>query len=721
MRSAKVSLRITLLSCIVILLLMTLSIVWISATRGLRASIEIMAQATSHEALARVGEQTKAQLDNAQAAGTLAGQRILLLERNRGRALRHSDLPEVTAILRRIIQVYPGLSYLSVSFAERGEYAHVQRNGSELSAVEMTRPINGVATQRYVKFRNGARTITRIDTNHRYDPRTRPFFKDAVRAGKSVWTDSYPFVEAGDVTYPGLSLAMPFYSGERLSYVVTADFTSSKLCHFLQGVKVAQTGYAFVVDDRSNGGHVLLAHPNPDILLQKKGNVTELARVGQLKDAVLRTVMADIIKYRDKSGAFAGKVSHDTGSVAPADEYFISYSRLENEPGAPAPGLSIGTIIPAAELTGPLGNHERTITAVGIIAVGLGLIVSWLISLAVTRPLNATVQQLAKVGAMELDFAPTPSSLLTEVDELAVSVNRMKVGLHSFSRYVPTDLIGRVLATGTEPVLGGEERELTIYFCDIVDFVGMAEQLEPDALLHQLGEYLEDLSQGITQTNGTIDKYIGDSIMAFWGAPEPQENHAELACRAMLDNKERMRQLRKQWRERGLPPLYARMAVHTGKVIVGNIGSEQRFNYTVIGDSVNVASRLERLNRLYGTELLISDVTYLAVADKLVVRPIDFVRVKGRKGVVQIFEPLGFRDAMSNKELLHAERMVVISVSMLNHYRTRQWHEVLDCVEQILVLHPEDTVALLFRQRCEEYMKNPPPANWDGVDYTTKF
>jgi len=724
LRSAKISLRITLLSCIVFLLLLTFAIVWVSATRGLRASVEVMAEAASHEALSRVEEQTKAQLDNAQIAGTLVGNRVLQMERARGRSLAVADLPELTTHLHEIIQVYPGLSYLSVSFAAHGEYAHVQRDGDKLSAVEMTRPVNGVATQTYIAYNDARRVITRIDPNHRYDPRTRPFFKAAVHAGKGVWTDSYPFVEPDGITYPGLSLAMPVYSGKRLAYVVTADFTSARLCHFLQDIKVGRTGYAFVIDDRSGGGHVLLAHPNSDLLLQKRGNTTELARIGQVNDVVLREAMGSIVKYRDKNGVYVGKVkvggNSVTGTVG-AHEYFVSYAPIRNIEGTPSPGLSIGTIIPAVELIGPFAAHERTISGVAIIAISLGLIVSWLISLAVSRPLQAAVRQLSEVGEMKFDLPPLMSSVLIEVSELANSVEQMKVSLRAFSRYVPTDLVSRVLATGTDPVLGGEMRELTVHFCDIAGFTTVAEKMSPQELLQLLSECLGELSEEITFSGGTIDKYIGDSIMAFWGAPEPLPDHAAIACRALLRNCRRMEKLRVRLQERQLPPLHVRMALHTGTVLVGNIGSEHRLNYSVIGDTVNVASRLENLNRLYGTSILISDATRQAIGAGLIARPVDWVRVEGREAALQIFEPFGFEGEMEPAEQERSLHVVEISERALALYRARRWQEAVECFDAILEILPGDSVAVLFKTSCQAYAQNPPPASWDGVEQTFKL
>lgn len=679
-----------------------------------------MAHALSQEALARVEEKIQGQLEDARAASTLAATSVLDIESALGRPLEVSDLPRVTARLRGIAQVYPGLAFVSVSFAERGEYAHVQRSGQTISAVEMTRPLSGVATQKYIRFDGSKRIVTRVDPRHRYDPRTRPFFKAVSRAGHAAWTDSYPFVEPGGVTYPGLSLATPVYSRGKLAYVITADFSSAGLCDFLRNLNVGRSGYAFVVDDRDNGASVLLAHPDRKLLLQTRGEKTEIVRLDQIPDSALRQLLQRIAHRSDAEKTFTGKIADapNAQTGAAGREYFVAYGRVE---GTPNPGLSMGTLVPASELTGPLAIHERTITLVGITALALGLIFSWLISVAVARPLSAAVRQLGEVGKMRFDLPPVMRSGLAEVNELASSIDQMKLGLSSFSRYVPTDQVRRVLASGTEPTLGGEVRPLTIHFCDIAGFTSIAEKLPPDELLSLLSECLGELSDEIMLSHGTIDKYIGDSIMAFWGAPEPLPDHALRACRAVLRNRECMMRLRQSWSERGLPLLHTRMALHTGSTLVGNIGSRHRLNYTVMGDTVNVASRLENINRLYGTEILISETTRHAAGEILLARPVDWVRVEGREGALQIFEPLGVSDEMSHADLQRALCIVELSESALKQYRARRWQEASSIFSELLEVVPQDSVASLLKSRCERFGSTPPVGAWDGVDQTFKL
>jgi adenylate cyclase len=262
---------------------------------------------------------------------------------------------------------------------------------------------------------------------------------------------------------------------------------------------------------------------------------------------------------------------------------------------------------------------------------------------------------------------------------------------------------------------------LTVHFCDITGFTSIAERMPPDELLQLLSECLGELSEEILNSGGTIDKYIGDNIMAFWGAPEPLSDHARRACRAVLANRIRMACLRDRWSARGLPPMHVRIGLHTGDVIVGNMGSEHRLDYTVLGDAVNVSSRLENLNRLYGTEILISETTRRAAGENLVARPIDWVRVAGREQSLQIFEPLGFRDEMDQAEAEQACRIAEVSERALNYYHAREWRKAINELDEVLILLPRDGAAGVLRARCEHYKKTPPPHLWDGADQTYKF
>jgi adenylate cyclase len=215
----------------------------------------------------------------------------------------------------------------------------------------------------------------------------------------------------------------------------------------------------------------------------------------------------------------------------------------------------------------------------------------------------------------------------------------------------------------------------------------------------------------ILASGGLIDKYEGDAIMAFWGAPLPQEDHAARACLAALQNQRRLAELRREFQASGLPPVYSRIGVNTGEMIIGNMGSSQRFDFTVIGDSVNLASRLEGANKTYGTGIIISEDTYRHAAGRVEVRELDLLRVKGKEVPVRIYELLAGTGELDGKMGEARDRFT----EGLGHYRRQEWTEAMRCFQQALEAVPEDVPSKVFVERCREFMQTPPPAPWDGV------
>lgn len=292
----------------------------------------------------------------------------------------------------------------------------------------------------------------------------------------------------------------------------------------------------------------------------------------------------------------------------------------------------------------------------------------------------------------------------------------MKTGLRSFQKYVPEELVRSLIESGEEAELGGSRKELTVFFSDIVGFTSISEQLTPDRLVALLAVYLEEMTGEILRSGGTVDKYIGDAIMAFWGAPRSHETPALSACRAALANQARLEALRVRWEQEGLPPLRARIGLHTGEAIVGNFGSPRRLDYTAIGDTVNVASRLEGLNRVYGTEILISKATRRAVGEMMITRPIDRVAVKGRKEGLLVYELLGEVGGPADSEAPLHDRYV----EALNLYFEKDWKAAAEGFESAIGDGPNNSAAILMRERCKQLLVNPPSADWDGVFHAPK-
>jgi adenylate cyclase len=279
----------------------------------------------------------------------------------------------------------------------------------------------------------------------------------------------------------------------------------------------------------------------------------------------------------------------------------------------------------------------------------------------------------------------------------------------AFSRYVSNSLVEIIINHPEQLRLGGEEVEVTVLFSDIAGFTGISEGLTPENLIRLLNEYFSGMTDIILNSNGTVDKYIGDAIMAFWGAPLPLAGHAEKACRAALAMQIAIRPLQESWQKRGLPPMQARLGLHTGQAVVGNVGSKDRFNYTVMGDAVNLASRLEGVNKIYGTHIIVSEATYQQAGPDFLFRELDLVRVKGRVQPVVIYELLGRKAEGDNFPWLHDFSAAIES------YRRRQWEAASKLFQEVLARRPGDPPSLCFQKRLEYFQQHPPQPDWGGV------
>ncbi|MBZ5515055.1 MAG: adenylate/guanylate cyclase domain-containing protein [Acidobacteriia bacterium] len=280
----------------------------------------------------------------------------------------------------------------------------------------------------------------------------------------------------------------------------------------------------------------------------------------------------------------------------------------------------------------------------------------------------------------------------------------------AFAQYVAPSVIKQLLDRPELMRLGGEERELTAMFSDIRNFTGISEGMTPAALVDLLNGLLSEMTEVIFAHWGTLDKYIGDSIMAFWGSPYPQADHAERACQAALEMLRTLKTARARWQAEGRPELNIGIGINTGPMLVGNMGSKRRFNFTVMGDNVNLASRLEGLNKTFGTRLIVSESTYHLVQDKILGRELDWIRVKGKVRPVRIYELLdASEDAKNVRDLVGRFH------KGLEAYRSAQWETALERFGDILRDYPEDGPTRTFLQRCWEYHEEPPTSEWDGV------
>ena len=287
----------------------------------------------------------------------------------------------------------------------------------------------------------------------------------------------------------------------------------------------------------------------------------------------------------------------------------------------------------------------------------------------------------------------------------------------NFAKYVNPAIVEQIAANPDGVKLGGQKREVTIMFTDIAGSTSIAEKLSPESMIALLNEYLDAMSNVIMEEGGTLDKFEGDAIMAFFGAPIPQEDHAVRACRAAIKMRVRLAELQSEWDKGGTlpggekyPQIDFRCGINTGEVIVGNIGSNDHFNYTVIGDDVNACNRLEGANKEFNTKTMISEKTYLKTGGLLNCRWLARVKVVGKNEPIKVYELRGEKAELNGPDQLAEGYNEAISL-----YYSRSFIEALAKFDVILKVFPDDGPSKYFRQKCDVFSKMPPPTDWDGV------
>jgi adenylate cyclase len=371
------------------------------------------------------------------------------------------------------------------------------------------------------------------------------------------------------------------------------------------------------------------------------------------------------------------------------------------------------------------GFNEELVDIALIIFFGVGLGL-WC---GRTRPLTATLTTLAALTAFCFfvyfgfvhwgrwySFVVPAATLVASYASITsfrvITEERDKRKIRrTFSQYLSPGVIALIEKDPNEYIRpGGEVKDLTVMFSDIRDFTTLSEGLTPDELVNLLNQYLSAMTDILFRNLGTLDKYIGDAIMAFWGSPFPQQDHAHCACRCALEMIASLEELNRKWEKQGGRRIAIGIGLNTGPVNVGNMGSDKRLAWTVMGDNVNLASRLEGMTKQYRSRVIISESTYDQVADQFVGREVDRIRVKGKKKPVVIYEllaPISERDAYA--------ALLTKYNAALDVYRSQNWQEATGMFGELLAMYPDDGPTQVLLQRCVEFLEEAPEPDWDGV------
>jgi adenylate cyclase len=515
-----------------------------------------------------------------------------------------------------------------------------------------------------------------------FDPRVRPWYVDAERRKAPALTDPYGFAWATDI---GVSAGVPIAGGGALGF----DFTLATLADLLGAYKITPNSI------------IALTTRTSDVAIESKPCVaTTPGCLGG--DAEVRRTLRRIANEANDQGRRIERNVEVSGR-----DYRLIVEAIPPVFGKP---LTVAAAVPVAELQAASRTLlERAALAAGL-AILLGIVAVGLASLLLSRSLARIAAKTERIGNLDFSDHVPVISRITEILKLSNAVEHMREGLQVFGLYVSRELVSEIMRAPGKTGLGGTRRQLTVMFTDIEGFSRIAETIKPELLTARLSRYFDVLGTAISAHRGMIDKYIGDSIMAFWNAPQPDPDHIFNACAAALEAADGSRRLAVKWHERRRPVFHTRIGLHTGLAVVGNVGARTRINYTLVGAVANQASRLEGLNKIYGTEILASGEIAAATADRLVWRHIDRIVAAGTTETHDLYELLGeIGDAAQHAPFLEKWQ------AARHAYIEGRFAAALEGFQVALADRPHDKACRAYIERCAELARQPAPASWDGV------
>ena len=350
--------------------------------------------------------------------------------------------------------------------------------------------------------------------------------------------------------------------------------------------------------------------------------------------------------------------------------------------------LAAGVALSTRFTSAAIGGAIAAATMVGV--------VGWCTALYANRWIVDQVPQMLAVG---FSFAATSAVNFLHEGRQRLQVKRI------FGQYVSKKVVEKILKHSDAMHLEGERKPLTIFFMDFAGFTAMSEKLDPSELVKLISEYHNEAAEEIFKTEGTLDKFIGDAIMAYWNDPIEQSDHALRACLTAIGAQKKLLKMAEVMKHRGLPEMGARIGLNTGVATVGNMGSKEQVNYTLIGDEVNLASRLEGVNKEFGTKIIVSEATYLPAKERLEVRELALIKVKGKKLPVRIYELIGAKGEVPSERMETVKKFE----AALADFRARRF-----CEASAVFRSLGDVASRVYVDLCELYLKDPPAADWDG-------
>ena len=534
-----------------------------------------------------------------------------------------------------------------------------------------------------------------------YDGRVRPWFLSARSSpnGEPVWTDPYLFFPD---YVPGISLVQQIQNADEEFVGITfVDFELRFLSRALLDFQNDRPGSQSVVFDDAG---TVLAHTRPNSTSQPndQGEI-QMVQLDTHVEPLVRRLATDLGLPEAAHQVYADG-PHEVTVDGVRYVVVVLPSSLVRE--RTRLDWNVAVMVPESIIVEGVRRQGLYSVAIGAVIFLAFLVSTVFIARRITSSFYGFFDEMQRLAALDLQEPSRQATRVLEVHSLGHNLDQMRKGLRSFGRYVSSALVRELIRNGIEAMPGGEDQEITVLFTDVVGFTTISEGLQPQELAEELSRNLEATSHIVHQHRGTVDKYIGDSVMAIWNAPNPVPNHAIRACMATLEILARIDEHTDD--EDPLWPI--RIGVNTTVALVGNLGSLSRLDYTAIGDGVNLASRIEGINKTYGTRALIGESTKKAVEAVILTRPIDHVVVKGQSRPEAIHELLALRSEATPSQRALAKKTTLAQ----EHYRAGRWDDARRAYLQCLEIAPSDGPARYFIQICEDRLGTADESAHDG-------
>jgi adenylate cyclase len=647
--------------------------------RTARQISQTLADTINDQIVAAVGDEL--QSITTEATSALIAVRTLFIQN----VLNTSEAEKRKFVFLSQLQAQPTISWVAFGSPDRS-FSAAHKLGD--TAIEMLDIAGGEPKLRIEQYEFAGYDVALKDRrvqDSTYSVTDQQWYREASQADEAHW---FTLTTPPDGERPAVALAGPLDVDHKRVGVLAIIIELTRVSNFLSQLTVGKSAGAFILD---RSGEVIAApDPAADELNALKTShalfpvaVDAMRQAGDRYDTV-------------KGEAFHTRVSRD-GKSYEAVLTPISF-----------PGWSLVTVVPESEFLGPVkATIRKLLIGLAILIIIAGLSSAWLAQRLIAAPLLKVVDEVRHVERFDLDKVARHSSQLAEIENLSGAIADMALGLAAFRKYIPADLVKRLISDGNGAQLGGAVRPMTVMFVDLAGFTGMSERLG-DRIIPLLSRYFESVSAQVQANGGTIDKFIGDAVMAFWGAPANNPDHAVDCCRAALA-------CQRAVREQGLvddegQAVKIRIGINSGDMLVGNIGSEVRLNYTVIGDAVNIASRLESTNKLYGSQIIIGPETRRLAGMRISVRELDRLAVYGRSGGLQIYELVGMADESSD-----SPGWVKLYEAGLKSYRARDFTAAIADFEQVVSLRKQDQASSRMIERCKQQLEAPTADGWDDT------